>query len=476
MTRVSEIAEHWLGLCRKPPVVHASQICIGDPTGPELAGSPDGGAGGSGMIRRGTGAAISGMKTLLRNPQLLWFSLLIGLVLAVNSIAQCWLVVFPSSSEWRFFFDTDSVRLLPPLALTFMIGLVLVFCLGFLMAGLTLSISSKKDRSVSFMQGLRQAKKYLVPLTGLSVVAALAGIWLFVYPFIVQGALFVRNPRWLLYVHPYIDLSIARLLTSFTLIFVIEFATVFCLVFLLAGLLLSIVSRDSGSVSFFQGLKTAKKYSKPLTGWSVVVALAGSLLFTTGQYSNLLSSAIWQPLSYMLNQFPINFILNYLLPPTPFIILLPPDWGLGSVLVDTLILSAINVLLFVLTLFVVPLLVLEKKSLKKAVVGSFALMRKTWAEVAACVLSLGLIVFAASLMFLLFQFSGVDHVWWDAGQMYTSYSPPSDVWIALGLLYILVLSSLVLVVATVGGIATLDLYTSAKNRQLPGSAETEPHT
>ena len=45
-----------------------------------------------------------------------------------------------------------------------MIGLVMVFCLGFLLAGLALSISSKKDHPVSFFQRLKkEAKKYLVP-------------------------------------------------------------------------------------------------------------------------------------------------------------------------------------------------------------------------------------------------------------------------------------------------------------------------
>ena len=99
-------------------------------------------------------------------------------------------------------------------------------------------------------------------------------------------------------------------------------------------------------------------------------------------------------------------------------------------------------------------------------------MKKIWGEVAACVLGLGIVVFVASLMFLLFQFSGVDHMWWYAGQMYTSYTPPGVEWIAFGLLYVLALSGLVLVVATVGGIATLDLYTSAKTGQMSGSAET----
>jgi hypothetical protein len=301
------------------------------------------------------------------------------------------------------------------------------------------------------------------------VVVALAGIQLFVHPFIVRGVLFVRNSQWLLFVDP----DSAGLLSRFFLTFVIEFATVFCLVFLLAGLVLSIPSKEGGPVSFFPGLNKAKKYLRHITGWSVVVALAGSLLFIAGEYSSLLNPVIWQSLINVLNQFPFNFLLNYLLPPDPFKALLPPQlwWGLGIALVDTLILSVINVLLFILTLFVVPLLVLEKESLKEAVLGSCTLMKKIWGEVAACVLGLGMVVFAAMLMFLLFRFSGVDKVWWDAGQMFTSYSPPSDAWAAAGLLYVLALSSLVLVVATVGGIAALDLYRYAKTGQKPGSGE-----
>src|SRR5271157_2296977 len=88
MTRVSEITEHWFGLCRKPPAIHALQPGIGTP--PEFAheGHPNGGGGGSGTIHRGIGSALSGMRTLNRNRQLLWFTLLAGLVLAGNTIGQ----------------------------------------------------------------------------------------------------------------------------------------------------------------------------------------------------------------------------------------------------------------------------------------------------------------------------------------------------------------------------------------------------
>jgi len=463
MTFLSTVSDCWLGLCRKTPVIRASETGMGDQPEPSVEGSPNGGAGGSRTIQRGTGAVLSGTKTLIRNPELLWFSFLIGLVLTAHFIAQAGLFALPDIARWVFFLDYYSTYLLTSLVLTFAVGFLTVFCPAFLLAGLVRSLSSKKDGSVSFFQGLNKTKKYLIPLTGGSVVMALAWIQLFVHPFIVQGVLFVRNPQWMLFIDPYY----ARLLTSLVLTFAVEFLTVFCLVFLLAGLVLSLSSKKGGPVSFFQGLTMAKKHLIPLAGWSLAMALAGTLLFSVGQYSYLLSQTIWQFLESVLNQFPFNYTLKYIFPPVLPIANLPSGiWlGLDTALVSTLILSAINIILFVLTLFVVPLLVLEKKCLKEAVLGSFTLMRNIWGEVAACILGLGMVLFAASLMFLLFRFSGVDYVWWDTGAMYTSYSPPSDAWAAAGILYVIALSSLALVVATVGGIASLNLYRNAKIRE-----------
>jgi hypothetical protein len=366
MTFLSTVSDRWLGLCRKAPVFRASQTGIGNQPEPAYEGRPDGGAGRSKIIRRGIGAALSGTKTLIRNRQLLWFSLMVGLVLAGHFISQ-----------------------------------------------------------------------------------------------------------WLLFVYP---LYASDSLQQFVLTFTVECPTVFCLVFLLAGLTLSLSSMNGGKVSFFQGLKRTKKYLRPLTGWSVVVALAGTLIFIAGQYSSMLSawfqpftlipafwSAIWQFLFNMSDQIPFSYILY----PDLYINNLPGGvWGIKFALVYTLILSAINIFLFVLTLFVVPLLVLEKKSLKEAIVGSFALMKKIWGEVAACALGLGMVVFTASLTYLLFQLAAgivaLDLTW-----------RPGDLWIASGFLYVFALSGFAFVAATIGGIAIQDLYTSAKTGHMVGSAETE---
>ncbi|MDD1680360.1 MAG: hypothetical protein LUQ35_01985, partial [Methanoregula sp.] len=56
-----------------------------------------------------------------------------------------------------------------------------------------------------------------------------------------------------------------------------------------------------------------------------------------------------------------------------------------------------------------------------------------------------------------------------------TYYRPTDTWIALGLLYDLALFGVAFVVATIGGIAVLDFYTTAKTRQITGSPEPEPH-
>jgi hypothetical protein len=468
MTSVSEIAEQWFGLCRKPPVIYAWQAVIVNQPGATHEGLPDGGGGGPDTIRRGIGAALSGTKTLIHNPQLLWFSLLVGLVLVVHLIARAGLYVMP---EWLFFNDTED--LLPSLVLTFLAGLLIVFCLVFLLAGHILSLSSMKDSTVSFFQGLMMAKKYLIPLTGGSAVAALTGILLFVQPFIDKGELFVRNPQWLLFV----DLHYGGLPSLLFKTFAIEFLTVFCLVFFLAGLILSISSKEDGTVSFFQGLKHAKQYLMPLTGWSVVVALAGTLIYVFGRYHYLpawiqpfnIVSALEGTLSIFLFYVHYTFPFNILLSPTLYLPDLPPKFGgdgwlITWVLENTLILSAITAFLLVITLFVVPLIVLEGRSPKDAVLGSFNLMKKIWGEVAVCVLGLGMVVLAAWLAFLFFRFSVVDIVWGIAGPMYVSFTYHSDAWIAAGFLYILALSGFVFVVATIGGIATLDLYTSAKIR------------
>ena len=372
MTRVSEIAEHWFGLCKKPPRVRVSQAGISDQPEPAHVGSPDGGPGGSGAIRRGLGAARSGMNTLIHNRQLLWFTLLAGLVLAGNTI----------------------------------------------------------------MQG------------------ALGYISWNMQPYIGETEWVVLN-------------------------FIIEFATLFCLVFLLTGLVLSISSKKEGHVSFFEGLAGAKKYIKAIFVWSVVLALAGMLLFSIYFYSY-----DWLPRNHLflnilgtLNGW-VNLLIEFPFNPTFTHIFSDPShegglpltsWIYPSGIIQALTFSAINLFLFILTPFVVPFIALEQKTPRDAVVGSYTLMKKNWDETTACAVFLLVVACGVFLTYLLVQAaSGMATPDW------VVTIRPENTWIALALVYDSALFCFAVVMATVGGIAALDLYTSAKSRQMPGSAETEP--
>jgi hypothetical protein len=137
------------------------------------------------------------------------------------------------------------------------------------------------------------------------------------------------------------------------------------------------------------------------------------------------------------------------------------SWIYPFGITQALVFSEVNLLLFILTLFVVPILVLEQKTLREAVVGSFTLMKKNWDEAAACALFLGVVACSVFLTYLLVQ---------AASGMGTPDGVvtirPENTWIALALVYDSALFCFAMVMATIGGIAALDLYTSAKSRQI----------
>jgi hypothetical protein len=307
MNRVSEISGNWFGRGRKTPLVQAWQADIVYLSEPSHEGRPDGGGSGPGTIRRGIGAALSGTKTLIHNRQLLWFTLLTGLVLVGTTIAQ----------------------------------------------------------------------------------GALSYITWAMQPYIGETEWVVLN-------------------------IIIEFATLFCLVFLLTGLVLCISSKKEGQVSFFKGLTGAKKYIKAIFVWSVVLALAGMLLFSIYFYSpgwfprnhpllNIIGT-FHGPLN-VLYEFPFNPALtpSTLFDPYRYGGLSLTSWIYPSGIIQALTFSVINLLLFILTPFVVPFIAIEQKTLRDAVGGSFTLMKKNWDEAAACAVFLGVVACGVFLTYLLVQ-------------------------------------------------------------------------
>lgn len=373
MTRVSDIAGHWLGLCRKAPGVRIAQSGFDFPPESACEGQPEGGGEGPGSIRRGIGSAFKGMRILNRNRQLLWFTLFTGLVLAGTTLAQ----------------------------------------------------------------------------------GALGYITWAMQPYIGET-------EWVL------------------LNIIIEFSALFCMVFLLTGLVLSIASKKEGSVSFFEGLTGAKKYLKSIFLWSFVLTLAGMLLFCIYFYSPGWFARNDPFLTILLTiHGPVNVLYEFPFNPalTPYSVFDPyrvggtslTSWIYPSGIVPALTFSIINLFLFLLTPFVVPIIALEEKTLRGAVMGSFTLMIKNRGETAACAAFLGVVAVGMFMTYMLVQkVSGM------AVPHEVVATPPANTWVALALAYDCALLCFAMVMATVAGIAALDLYTSAKSRLMPKSAGTEP--
>lgn len=350
--RISEIIHEHLGWCPNTPALRTSPAVLVVPPETINPSQPDGADGGSGRIFRGINLTLGSTKTLVRNKQLLWFSLMTGIVMTFLFITQ---------------------------------------------------------------YGLHLMEVYLYPA--------------------------IDFPRWLI------------------LTFAAELTTVFCVMVLLAGLVLSLSAKEGDPVSFRKGLNRTKKYLRPLADWSVVLALVGTLLLIAVRILEIL---------------PINMLLHSAFAQFPFgFILLPEYFSIGPIggtfaieygLTYTLILSAINVLLFVLTLFVVPLLVLENKRLPEAVAESVSLIKKVWVEMIICVLILGLILCMVSMMSFLFR---VVYGYVAPDMLLFWY--PGDLWIAAAMLFMLALCSLAFVISTIAGITVMNLYRYGKTGRIPAA-------
>ena len=340
------------GWCPNAPAMRTASTVLVVPSEITHPSQPDGGTGGSGKINRGISLALSGTKTLARNIQLLWFSLLTGLVMAFMFITQ-----------------------------------------------------------------------YGLHLLG-------------TYPYYA-----IDLPRWLV------------------LTFVIDLVSVFCLTVLLAALVLNISPGESKPVSFREGLSRTKGYLRPLTTWSVFIALLGTAIYVPLHYFGYMRFTLYP----VLDQFPFYFILF------PEVYSTGPIGGTYAILsavTSTVVVSGINIVLLILTLFVVPLLVLDNRRLTGAVAGSVTMMKNVWGELLACFLLLLLVVSAAAMTSLLFRV------------VYRVVAPdmllfwyPGDTWIAAALLYMLILCGLAFVVSTIAGIAAVNLYTFGKTGRMPDARD-----
>ncbi len=354
MTRVSEMAEHWFGLCRKTPTLHASPSAFTvRPVAVNAAQPGDGGAsGGAGRLRRGVGIAAGSVKTLARETHLLWFSALTGLVIAFVFLAQYALAILGSY---------------PYELISGPAGIVLTFC--------------------------------------------------------------------------------------------IEWVAIFCFCFLLAGLVLYRPAEDGGRAHTIRdGCSEAGKYLRPLLAWSGILAMAGTGIYYLFRLTGDLT------INSLITRFPFGYIVE------------PEAYGQGPIAGTfhlmyasnaTFLMMIITVVLFAITAFITPVIVLEKKTLTMAVAESVQLTKKIWGEMLVCFLILGIALVAFTTLSGLFQvlFSAVElsSPFW-----YEFYYKGG--WGAVAALYMTAWMILALAGATVAGIAIRNLFTYAKTGRMAGSS------
>jgi hypothetical protein len=204
----------------------------------------------------------------------------------------------------------------------------------------------------------------------------------------------------------WIALTFASGLVSTFLIYYILAALIACVSLILSGKVATI--RD--------GFAHTKRYLRPLLLWSGIWALIGTVY---------------------------NFIINSSQTTNGM------HGNLGMMFIPMVILAVA----YILTLFVVPLLVLGNESLINAVTVSISLFRKTWGETLVCFIILFLIAFVVYLISLILMTFGFS----------TGGTSATSVIVAVDLLVMLIL---LIIGYTVLGIAIVGLYAYGKTGKL----------
>lgn len=356
MTIISTLADCWLGLCRKTPVLYtASAVVLGDPGGIQSVQPDAGGAAlGRGRIRDGIGIATGSIRALFTEKRMLAFSFLSGLVICILVLAERW-----NLSHLDTFYAMSNLITIP-------VG-----------------------------------DSYLIVF----------------------------------------DLRL----------FLIEAVCLSGFIMVLAALVRYRNAKNCGlPVSFRGSFSRAFRHAGTLTALSIAMALVATLLLEltaqneiTGQIEFAISMALfWLPYAYY-------FTPN----------------GIFSALFFSFRMMVANIILFLLALYVVPVIVLENKGLLAAIAGSLRLMKRTWREVLGCVIVFGGIIFAVALIGLVIgQSPALLNNDYD---FFLQVTRGQLLMMAVCYGFILVCGVLMALGATVLGIAVTDLYTCGKRSTNP---------
>ncbi|MDD1701743.1 MAG: hypothetical protein LUQ31_02025 [Methanoregula sp.] len=255
-------------------------------------------------------------------------------------------------------------------------------------------------------------------------------------------------------IYPYEMISVP---VGIVLTFCIEFVSTSALCYLFAGLVFS-TPEEPGRQVIRNKMSAARNSLKSILIWSAILSVIITSVYTIQTYY---FTGVTSGIFSVLAQFPF------------FLISLPEVYGPGPIaggfhmiaaLSSTLTLMALTILFMILTLFVVPSLVLGRKTLRSAAKESLSRIKVVWKETCACLLVFFLILLAMTVPALLLP--GIYQIT-TLGNQLTWY--PGDGWVITAFLYMAAWTILVILGLTAAGIAATKLYCSAGSGRIPGT-------
>jgi hypothetical protein len=353
MNLISVIADRWLGLCPKTSALRTGPAALMVAPDTIHPAQPDGSgpAARPGQVRQGVSIAAESLKTMIRDRQMLWFSLISGLLMIFLFALLYWtrghvyydpFLIKIRLGDLILWFDP---RFIPILAFC-------LFCFTFLMAGLIQYRSANRpDHPLTIRKGFAGARAHAGPLASLSIAMAIAGTILFVI---------ASNENW-------------------------DFTT------------------------------------------NVIFPLMDTFM-----------PYLW----FIPNQLEVMITISFF----------------GTILF-------INIILLMVLLYVVPVIVLENKSLVPALAGSVTIIRKTWREMLGCLFVYGTLLLMVGVISLVISQSFL-HYNHDPKFVYNQgLMPVMSVFSGFILFGITILMA---VCSTAAGVAIAELYQIGTSNGMPG--------
>jgi len=241
------------------------------------------------------------------------------------------------------------------------------------------------------------------------------------------------------------------------LLFLIEVLCLFCFTVLLACLVIyQTGKRTYQPPAIRKAIAGVSTYFRPLSAFSVSLALIGTFLYAIisqsqffGKIMSGISMAVFNlPYAYYLQGEPIYMALFY-----------------------SFKIMFINILLFLVALYVVPVIVLEKKGLVPALAGSVSLMKKTWRELLGCAIIYGAIALGVAAVALVIGQSPylLNHDF----DFFINMSRGQPLMMAVCFLFLTGCWVMMAAGFTAAGIAITDLYSCGTETNIGSKLETD---